>query len=379
MTNTSTIIRRTLAAILFFNSTIGIILFFGSLDNKSSLINVLINDTIDTPVYLVLLYIAVNMTLVITSSLISQNTLFLLSNKNLDERGERIKNQIILKSLPFITTTTCLWLIIMYFVENGFSFVDPESGILSDFWIKNATYFVILPILTIPFCIALWIDNEKQLWNPFLSTKQFLGYFSKIISVCLLLISLFGLISYSSLTMERYVDITFNKNKLNLSGTHAKFKIIIDPTIDNGSIRFKTSEVNLEKLTMVGLRDAGGYDYSWSKDSDSSEYDYLYPQSKLDTDPNGRMYINTRGRVGLTNSIFGVPEIVVTTKSLKEIKLTATNSVEIINQSGKCLTQESLKLTIEGYFATDLKLPCLDIKNLEIINYPNQPINIPKQ
>jgi hypothetical protein len=355
--NKSTILRRVLAIILFLQTTVGLILVLDHLDTFHWF-KEYITSSSDVSTYILYVYLLISAFLLIVSLWVSQNCQFLISRKDLDERSMQVKKEIILT-----TFTKTFWLLIVWLLlkfASSFALVPTTSDNALGFWHTYSVYFVILPILVLPFCVALWMDAESELKNPFLSNLQFARKSLKIVLVGILIILSFQIISLSSFLEKKIVNLNMNKNKIVLVGD-AKYKVILDSTLEYGSVKAVGKEINLTDFAMSGQMDKGGADFVYDYNSLNSSIEVKQENLK---DNQGTLYVEN-SMLNTTSRLFGLPEVIITVPELKELTVRNSKSVELVTPGQKCIEQEYLKIVIEN--KSNLKLPCMTgVKKLDL-------------
>ena len=213
MPTKSILLRRTLASILFFNSTIGVLLLLP----KNPLTYSLWFSSPDTPVYVMIIFLILNLALLLSGFLFSQNMQFLITFRGLDERAQSIKKDIILKSFPGVLIILVSWLFLQYLMisEVLYQYGSPMI-ILDDYWNKLAGYFAFVPVLVFPFIVSLWTDKDTQIKNPYISLKLFCLKSLQVALVFCLISTMFGTVAMSKLLQYNSNYREFNKSNIYL-------------------------------------------------------------------------------------------------------------------------------------------------------------------
>ncbi len=353
--------RRLLAGLLFFNSTVGLLSLLHILDTlwtKDSITTNLaefifkldfphifrdhFHATNDLAVYIFIFFLLVNILLVCTTVFISQNCLFLITPKNLDERGTNIRNKVVQTAFPVVIVVALVWLLAKFYTEltlfERWS-ADSQSGY---FWTTFSTYLILIPIVITPFCVALWMDTEKTFINPYSNKSSMRNSSIKILGVCLIIVGLFGGMIYRQLAQDEVFYLDFNKKNIEVSG-NAHHNIIIDPTLENGTVFSGSKRANIWNLSATGTKaqeELLDFLYNPSKQFDSMSY-----QTNMSDDA-GLLYINSVNRLPLTDALFGVPEVTIRVRSLDSLKVTGAKSIDVKTVDGMCVDQKKFTLTV---------------------------------
>ena len=367
MPTKSILLRRTLAIILFFNSTIGVLLLLP----KNPLTYSLWYSSPDTPVYVMIIFLILNLALLLSGFLFSQNMQFLITFRGLDERAQSIKKDIILKSFPGALIILVSWLFLQYLMVSQLIYRGENAIItLDDYWNKLAGYFVFVPVLLYPFVVALWNDKEIKITNPFLSLKTFTLSIVKVIFTFVFIGSIFATIGIITLKQPRTNYQEFNKSEIYLQGD-INFEITIDPALDVDSLGVASNIFSHDQMMIDVFGEFKDSDNGFKIDSSYASLNYNAHNNDRSylTDPKGSLYFVAGYRWPLTHQIFGTPTAYIQVKELKALRILNTKSVKITTKDNKCLDKDTFKFTREGIDRGNLELPCnlqiKDIKNME--------------
>lgn len=369
----SKLIRRTLAAILFFLSTIILSLLLSFFDSKEA-INFgfgAFYSSADLPFYVLIVYILTILVLILISIIFSQTNQFLVQSSNLDERAVSIRQQTKQNIFYPLIAITVGW-ILFHFANFNLNFMDDFTGGFEPYWSTFGVMFVIVPILTFPFVYGLWVDNETQLINPYFTLRSFSINVTRTLAVFLVIFSLFSYVSFLALGKESFLpNYYFEKTKLTISGD-AKFRIILNSP--EGMVHPVGNNANLSRFQAtsfgdINMQDGKTLQYFPSKISYSLE-------AGIDsTGTGGEMHIFNDYRFPITDKIFGTPEIIIGIQKLQKLTITNANQVEISTYNGECFANSELEIIIQGLDNGLVKLPCSgNNSKINLINPLNQPV-----
>ncbi|MBC7406547.1 MAG: hypothetical protein H7230_03715 [Candidatus Parcubacteria bacterium] len=367
MPTKSILLRRTLATILFFNSTIGVLLLLP----KSPLSEKFFGLSPDTPVYAMAIFLVLNLILLLSGFLFSQNMQFLMTFRGLDERAQSIKKDIILKSFPGVLIILVGWLFLQYLMISEMKYQDGSPMItLDDYWNKLAGYFAFVPVLVFPYIVCLWTDKDTQIKNPYISLKLFCLNSLQVALVFCLISTMFGTVAMSKLLQYNSNYREFNKSNIYLRGD-TNFEIAINPDLEVDSFEVVSNNFSIAQMDIYAFgesKDSGNGFKTQTSIANLSANIFDQNMAYLSV-PKGSLYFVSGYRWGWTHNIFGTPTIKIQVKELKELRILNTKSVKITTANNQCLDKETFKLSREGLYAGNLELPCdlkiKDIKNMQ--------------
>jgi hypothetical protein len=77
----------------------------------------------------------------------------------------------------------------------------------------------------------------------------------------------------------------------------------------------------------------------------------------------------------ITDSIFGMPEILIDIQKLEKLTIRNASQVSIVTEDSKCLQDSTVEIKIEGLDNGLLSLPCVgNNSKINLINPLNQPV-----
>jgi hypothetical protein len=285
----SKLIRRTLAVILFFLSTIFLSFLLSFFDSKEA-INFgfgAFYSSADLPFYVLLVYFLLIFSLVIISTIFSQTNQFLIQSSNLDERAVSIRQQTKQNIFFPLIAITVGW-IIFHYANLNLHFLSGFTGGFENYWTNYSIIFVIVPVLVFPFVYGLWVDDERDLINPYSTIKSFLSNASKISLVFGLIISLFSFISVSALRTGSFLPgYIFEKTKLTISGD-AMYKIKLNSSI--GRVDTIGNNANMSRFQATSFGNVNNLDGN-SIQMFPSQISYSFDDSVDSTGKEGELHI----------------------------------------------------------------------------------------
>jgi hypothetical protein len=316
---TSKFIRRSLAAILFFLTTIFLLYSINFLDTNESFFR--ITHTDDWGIYVTVIYLFLIIFLIFLSIFWSQtNQILALSNKG-DERIEYIKQQTIRGILFPLVALTLGWLLLHFAISNTSIFYNFLNLFpVLNTWTFFGGYFVVVPVITFPFVYGLWVDNEKELLNSYFTLPYFFKNSSKLIVSLLVFLIGFSTVAYSFLSNQVYVPTYyFDKSELSLMGD-SNFEIILNSpqsTIDASGNTTNLSKLNISSFGEVNRT---GNTINFFSLTDP----YTMSNSNDDTGREGSVHVFSGRKLETTDYLFGTSIVFINVKELK--KLTITNN-----------------------------------------------------
>jgi hypothetical protein len=366
----SKLIRRTLATILFFLSTIFLLYSINFLDTNESFFRIIYTD--DWGIYVTAIYLFLIIFLIFLSIFWSQTNQILALSKKGDERIEYIKQQTIQGILFPLVALTIGWLLLHFAISNTpifYNFLNLFPVLNT--WAFFGGYFVVIPVITFPFVYGLWVDNEKELLNSYFTLPYFFKNSSKLIACLLVFLIGFSSVAYSFLSNQVYVPTYyFDKSELSLMGD-SNFEIVLNSP--QSTIDASGNTTNLSKLNISGFGDPNKTKNTINFFSLNDPYTLSNPID--DTGKEGSMHVFSGRKLETTNYLFGTSVVFINIKELKKLTITNNKRTNIATFDGKCLANSELEITIQGLDNGLLSLPCVgNNSKINLVNPLNQPV-----